>query len=151
MKNDPLDEPHVIRVFVDAKILGRDDPTKPKRTFVAYVVENRPASQGFTEIKEEGADETDQAELHAIAFAIRELRQDFSEFTVMSDNQSVVDVIHRSSEGLPKPKGILAEIREQRSRNLSIQVQWYEKNPAHRVLNAHVLKYLEGEHNSSNP
>ena len=69
----------------------------------------------------------------------------------MSDNQSVVDVIQRGSEGVPNPRGILAEILKQRTRNSSINVEWYEKNPAHSVLNAHVLECLASEQNSSNP
>ena len=115
---------HPHRVFVDAKILGRDDRTKPKRTFVAYVVKNRADLQGFTEIIEMGADETYEAELHAIAFAIRNLKQVLSGFTIMSDNQSIVDVINREADETRNAKRVLAEILEQTRSNSLIQVKW---------------------------
>ena len=134
--------------LVDAKILGRDDRAKPKRTFVAYVVKDRADLQGFTEIIETGADETNEAELHAIAFAIRSLKQVLPEFTVMSDNQSIVDVISRGADETNNAKRVLAEILEQKKANSLIRVKWYEKNPAHRVLNTHVLELKKLEHAS---
>ncbi len=138
-------ELHGDRIFVDAKILGRDDRTKPKRTFVAYVVKDRADLQGFTEIIETGADETDEAELHAIAFAIRSLIQVLPGFIVMSDNQSAVDVTNRVADETNRAKTVLAEILEQKRAHRLIQVEWYEKNPAHRVLNAHVLELQKRE------
>ncbi len=59
------------RVFVDAKITSKHLKDAPKRTIVAYVVEGRDELKNATDVK---ADETDDAELHAIAFAIHELK-----------------------------------------------------------------------------
>jgi len=136
-------------VFVDAKILGRDDTTKPKRTFVAYVVKDRADLQGFTEIIEVGADETDEAELHAVAFAIRSLKRVLSEFIVMSDNQSVADVTNRSADETHNGKRVLTEILEEKRTNPRIRVNWYEKNPAHKVLNTRVLELQKREQTSA--
>src|SRR5205807_8274859 len=79
-----------LRVFVDAKVVGRHDKEIPKRTIVAYVVEGRDELKNVTDVK---ADETDEAELHAIAFAIHELTDKWAEFRIICDNESVVAVI----------------------------------------------------------
>jgi hypothetical protein len=56
------------RVYVDARIEGIQDPKLPSTAYVGYVVEDEPGLQGFAKID---ANETDDAELHAIAFAIQ--------------------------------------------------------------------------------
>jgi len=58
------------RVYVDAKIEGIQDPKLPRKAYVAYVVEGVPGLQGLGKVD---AYETDDAELHAIAFAIQQL------------------------------------------------------------------------------
>ena len=145
MNSNSKEQQELIRVFVDAKILGRDDPTKRKRTFVAYIVRAREDLQGFTEILAEGADETDEAELHAIAFAIRKLETLIPGVVVMSDNQSVVDVINRASGQVSTTKKILAEIMQLMGPKSPITVQWYENNPAHRFLNKRVSETIASE------
>ena len=101
------------RVFVDAKIVGRHGPEIPKRTIVAYVAEGRDELKNATEVK---ADETDDAELHAIAFAIHELKDKLAEFRVICDNESVVSVIAKENQKTARKRPILsrvlAELRE---------------------------------------
>src|SRR5881397_1590462 len=80
-------------VFVDAKIMGRHDVALPKRTFVGYAVDGREDIQKVTEV--ERVDETDEAELEAVAFAIRDLKGVLPEFTILCDNESVVSEILR--------------------------------------------------------
>jgi hypothetical protein len=75
----------------------------------------------------------------------------------MSDNQSVVDVTNRGADETRNGKKVLTEILEEMSANPLIQVKWYEKNPAHKVLNTHVLELqkqertLETSSNSQHP
>ncbi len=99
-----------IRVYVDAKILGRHEPTPGKNSFVAYFSEDA-RLHGFSSID---ADQTDEAELKAIAFAIRELKGNCNAFTIMCDNESVVSQITRAlarPSSRPELSEILAETR----------------------------------------
>lgn len=73
-----------LRVFVDAKIIDRPDKSLPKRTLVAYIVEGSDLLRGAREV--EGVDETDEAELAAVAFAIRELKGKLGKFTIICDH-----------------------------------------------------------------
>src|SRR5947208_12724139 len=95
------------RVFVDAKIVGRHDPEVPKRTIVAYVVEGREELGNATEVK---ADETDDAELHAIAFAIHELKDKLTEFRIICDNESVVSVINTENQKSARKRPVLSQL-----------------------------------------
>jgi hypothetical protein len=120
------------RVFVDAKIVGRHEKEGPKRTIVAYVVEGRDELKNATDVN---ADETDDAELHAIAFAIHELKDKLAEFTVICDNESVVSVIITENQKTARKRPILSRLLAEKEGNSGIQVQLLENNPAHRFLN----------------
>jgi len=104
---------------------------------VAYVIEG----MGVSDVCEVQAEETDEAELHAIAFAMRELKNRLDEFTIVSDNQSVVIEIEekkrKSGEKRPIPLQILDELEA----NPTIKVQLLENNPAHRVLNKYLREH----------
>jgi hypothetical protein len=120
------------RVFVDAKIVGRHDPEVPKRTIVAYVVEGRDELKNVTEVK---ADETDDAELHAIAFAIHDLKNKLDEFRVICDNESVVSVITTENQKTARKRPILLQLLAEKRETSGIQVELLENNPAHKFLN----------------
>ncbi len=130
------------RVFVDAKIMGRHDESLPKRTFVGYKAEDSEL-QGVDEVV---ADQTDDAELHAIFFAIQELKTRLERFTIVSDNESVISEIKRPILQAKRPRPLLLKIREELKSRPEIVVQWLGSNPAHRVLNQHLAKEkTEGE------
>jgi ribonuclease HI len=125
------------RVFVDAKILGRHDAALPKKTTVAYVIEGT----GVSDVCDVQADETDDAELHAIAFAIRELKNRLHEFTIVSDNQSVVIEIEEKKRKSGEKRPILLQILDELDSHPTIKVELLENNPAHRVLNKHLREH----------
>jgi len=120
------------RVFVDAKIVGRHEKEAPKRTIVAYVVEGRDELKNAAEVK---ADETDDAELHAIAFAIHELKDKLAEFRVICDNESVVSVIITENQKTARKRPILSQLLAEKRDRPAIQVELLENNPAHKFLN----------------
>jgi hypothetical protein len=120
------------RVFVDAKIVGRHEKEGPKRTIVAYVVEGRDELKNATEVR---ADETDDAELHAIAFAIHELKDKLAEFRVICDNESVVSVITTENQKAARKRPILSQLLTEKRENLGVHVELLENNPAHKFLN----------------
>jgi ribonuclease HI len=101
---------------------------------VAYVIEDT----GVSNVNEVHADETDEAELQAVAFAIRELKNKLHEFTIVSDNQSVVIEIEEKKRKSGVKRPILLEILNEIETHPTIKVELLENNPAHRVLN----KYL---------
>jgi hypothetical protein len=123
------------RVYVDATIEGIHDPKLPRKAYVAYVVEDVPGLQGFGKVD---ASETDDAELHAIAFAIQQLKGKLERFTVFSDHEPAVSqiILRDRSGGTKRP--ILLEILNELESNPSIGVKLFGKNPAHRVLNKYV-------------
>ncbi len=123
------------RVYVDAKIEGRHDQKLPKKTYVAFVVDN---GEGLQEVTEVEADETDDAELHAVAFAIRRLKGKLEQFTIVCDHQSVVSVIIRKDRTAGKKRPILLEILNEIESNPSISIELLANNPAHRLLNKHI-------------
>ena len=126
------------RVFVDAKIIGRHDTKLPKRTMVAYFVEGRAQLKNATEVK---ADETDDAELHAIAFAIHDLKDKLAEFTVICDNESVVSVITTENQKTTRKRPILSELLAQKREHSGIKVELLESNPAHKFLNKWISEH----------
>jgi len=126
------------KVFVDAKIVGRHNPEIPKRTIVAYVVEGRDDLRNATEVK---ADETDDAELHAIAFAIHELKNKLAEFRVICDNESVVSVIITENQKTARKRPILSQLLAEKGENSGIKVELLENNPAHKFLNMWLSKH----------
>ncbi len=120
------------RVFVDAKITSKHLKNAPRRTIVAYVVEGRDELKNATDIK---ADETDDAELHAVAFAIHELKEKLAEFTVICDHESVVSVILAENQKTARKRPILSQILTERGESPGIKVEPLENNPAHKFLN----------------
>src|SRR2546428_7007462 len=131
MNNEESKESN-IQVYVDAKIIGGHDPTSKKRTLVGYVVKDSDNLRRASEV--EGAGETDDAELQAVAFAIRELKSSRGKFTILCDHESVVSEILR---GITRPRSrpILSEIHRERIANPLIEVKLLAKNPAHKLLN----------------
>ena len=121
------------KVYVDAKIKGRHEKDGPKQTFVAYVVGDDPSLAKFTEI--DGVEETDDAELHAIAFAIEQLRDRFEKYTIICDHESVVSEVNRKEPKLLNKRPILGKILEARKANELISFETFGNNPAHTFLN----------------
>jgi ribonuclease HI len=130
------------RIFVDAKIIGRHEQI-PRNSFVAYVSEDF-GVRGFARVN---ADQTDEAEFEAVAFAIKELKGKLAAFTIMCDNESVVSQIAR---GLHRPSSrpIFSEILAARKANPGIEVEFFGKNPAHSLLNKEIAR-LQKEESSS--
>jgi hypothetical protein len=98
-------------------------------------VKDVPGLQGFGKID---AYETDDAELHAIAFAIQQLKGKLKQFTVLSDHEPAVSQILLKDRSGGKKRPILLEILNELDSNSSIRVELFSKNPAHRVLNKYV-------------
>jgi ribonuclease HI len=119
------------RVFVDAKIVGRHEREAPQRTIIAYVVEGRDELKNATKVK---ADETDDAELHAIAFAIQELKNKLAEFRVICDNEYVLSVIIKENQKTARKRPILSQLLAEKRENPGGQVELLENNPAHKFL-----------------
>ncbi len=127
-------------VHVDAKIIGKNDPSYQKRTLVGYIVKDSASLQSVTEVD---ADETDEAELESIAFAIRELKGKLPRFTIVCDHESVVSEINR---GVARPRSppALSQIQMEMRANLPIKVVQLAKNPAHALLNRAVAALKTG-------
>jgi len=123
------------RVYVDARVQGVQDPKLPRKAYVAYTVEGVAGLQGFAEVD---ASETDDAELHAIAFAIQQLKGKLGEFTVLCDHEGAVSQIILKDRSGAKKRPILLEILNELESNPWIGVELFGKNPAHRVLNEYV-------------
>ncbi len=83
------------------------------------------------------ADQTDDAEMHAVAFAIRELKGKLEQFTILCDHEGVVTEIIRDEFRQGKSRPILPEILQERKENPSIMVK-LGNNPAHRLLNRYL-------------
>ena len=124
-----------VQVYVDAKIIGRHEATPGKNSFVAYFCEDG-GLHGFSRVD---ADQTDEAELEAIAFAIRELKGRLQSFRIMCDNESVVSQIARKL-ARPSSRPGLREILEELAANQGISVEFFGKNPAHAYLNQELAK-----------
>jgi ribonuclease HI len=125
------------RVYVDAKIEGIQDPKLNRKAYVAYVVKDMLGLQGFGKVE---AYETDDAELHAIAFAIQQLKDKLKRFTVFSDHEPAVSQILLKDRSGGKKRPILLEILNELESNSSIKIELFGKNPAHRVLNKYVAE-----------
>ena len=120
------------RVFVDAKILNMHDPFLPKETYVGYVVEGKRKHN----VRKVEANESDDAEVLAIMFAIEELKDSFVRFTVVCDHESVVSEAKRDS--VKKPSDLLKSLREMLRANPKIRLEALLSNPAHQVVTEYV-------------
>jgi len=127
------------KVFVDAKIVGRHDKDAPKRTVVGFVV---PGRQDFDSARFLEADETDDAELHAVYFAIQQLKDKLTEFTIICDHDSVVSMIDRGSPKMVRKRPILSKILGEKEKHPGIEVVVLEKNPAHKFLNKWYAEHM---------
>lgn len=124
-----------IQVYVDAKILGRHEPSPGKNSYVAYSSENA-GLHGFSSVD---ADQTDEAELKAIAFAIKQLKGKLHSFRILSDNESVVSQVIRKLRR-PSSRSVLSEIIAEMDANPGISIEFLGKNPAHAYLNLELAK-----------
>lgn len=119
-------------VYVDAKIENRHET--PKQAFVGYVVPNMKELRRFKPVD---AKETHEAEYQAVLFAILELKDRLKRFTVFCDNKSVVDEVLKESKDASTANPYLTKIRNELA-NSNIRLKWFEKNPAHALLNEYV-------------
>lgn len=124
-----------VRVYVDAKILGRHEPSPGKNSFVAYSSEDE-RLQRFSRVD---ADQTDEAELKAIAFAIKELKGKLQSFRIVCDNESVVSQVIRKLRRTSS-RSVLPEILAEMDANPGISIEFLGKNPAHTYLNQELAK-----------
>src|SRR5438309_2339327 len=129
------------KVHVDAKIINRDTEDKPKRTLVAYVIADSD-DRDYDEVKAGDSSETDAAELYAIDFVFRKLKDREGRFVLLCDNESVVKVLHRSEEQFRRKarditKKVWHEIHESMGK---FEIEHFPHNQADSFLN---LKWKE--------
>ena len=125
-------------MYVDAKILGMHDKSLPKRAYVGFVVE------GTGDHLEESvpAEETDDAEIQAILFAIRNLRGRFRKISIVCDHQSVVSEARKEEVKHPSP--LLVELRNTLDADSSLSLEALQTNPAHKTLTEYVNRVRSG-------
>jgi len=121
------------KVYVDAKILNMHDPALQKEAYVGYVVEGS-GEKGGKPVK---AEESDDAEVLAIMFAIEELKHKLPRFVVVCDHESVVSEANR--DVVKKPSELMAKLREMLGENRgSITLEVLRANPAHGIVTEYV-------------
>ena len=125
------------RVFVDAKILGMHAKSLPKRAYVGYVVEKT----GEHLEEQVNAEQSDDAEIQAILFAIDSLKGKFDRMTIVCDHQSVVSEANR--ENVKHPSEWLVRLRSA-LKDTSLELEALQSNPAHKTLTEYVNR-LTGE------
>jgi hypothetical protein len=130
------------RVFVDAKIVSRHDKDAPKRTVVGFVLQG---GQDYENARFLEADETDDAELNAVYFAIQQLKDKLPEFTIICDHDSVVSMIDRGSPKMVRKRPILSKILGEKEKYPGIEVVGLEKNPAHKFLNKWYANHISSK------
>ena len=116
------------RVYVDAKILNVHDPTLEREAYVGYVVEG----SNRHDATKVDATESDDAEVLAILFAIRELKDQIGRFTIISDHESVVSEAKKSV--VKNPSELMKRLRETLKQNSSIGLEVLKANPAHGIV-----------------
>jgi hypothetical protein len=122
------------RVYVDAKILNRHEKSMPHPAYVGYLVEGT----GESCAKGISAEESDDAEVLAILFAMEMLEGKAGLFSIVCDHESVVSEANR--DGDPKNqsqdmKTLRAKLREVSPR---IVLEALLANPAHGVVTEYV-------------
>ena len=120
------------KVYVDAKILNMHNPSLQREAYVGYLVEG----SGKHNVKLVQATESDDAEVLAILFAIEELKDSLSRFTIVCDHESVVSEANR--EGVKNPNPLMEQLRRILLENSSVQVRVLQANPAHGIVTAYV-------------
>src|SRR2546426_10413660 len=100
-------------------------------TAVGFVVKGR---QELDSARILEANESDEAELMAVAFAIQQLKDKLGEFTIICDHDSAVSIINRGSEKAARKRPILSKILSENQAYPGIKFEGLEKNPAHKFL-----------------
>ena len=127
------------RVFVDAKILGMHVKSLPKRAYVGYVVEK--TGEHLEESVD--AEQSDDAEIQAILFAIESLKGRFGRMTIVCDHQSVVSEANR--EEVKRPSSLHVRLRSALE-DTSLGLEALQSKPAHNTLTEYVNR-VAGESN----
>ena len=131
--DDSADSERFVTVYVDAKIVGAHDAALAKNAFVGYYVER----SGEHKEKPVEAYESDDAEIHAILFAIEELKQRFRSLRIICDHQSVVSEANRVTVKNPSP--LLVRLREvMRDNETAVRLVAIQYNLAHGTLTEYV-------------
>ncbi|MCL4355939.1 MAG: hypothetical protein JRN56_01175 [Nitrososphaerota archaeon] len=120
-----------LRVYVDAKILNMHEPSLPREAYVGYIVEGG----GRRNVRRVEAQESDDAEVLAILFAIEELGS-LGGFTVVCDHESVVSEARRSL--VRNPSELLQKLREVLRVHPKVRLEALQSNPAHQVVTEYV-------------
>ena len=121
-----------MKVYVDAKILNMHDKTLPHEAFVGYVVDEG----GQSNAKRVEADESDDAEILAVLFAVEELGKGGGPLTVVCDHESVVSEAKRPDVKSPSP--LLQELRRVLREKPGVELVALLANPAHKVVTDYV-------------
>jgi hypothetical protein len=128
-----------VRVYVDAKILNMHDQALPREAYVGYYIEG----SGAHHVDRVHAEESDDAEVLAIMFAIRELKDTLGHFVIVCDHESVVSEANRDS--VKNPSELLKLLRQTLKENRSISLEALQANPAHQVVTEYVNALKAGE------
>ena len=132
------------RVYVDAKIVGMEN-SKNRTVYVGYKVEGTNL-KGARRVEPSAEEilETDDAEIHAILFAIEEMKENkIQKFDVICDHQSVVSEALRKDKE-PKNK-LLIHLRKIRDDNPMIGLRALQFNQAHKVVTDFANEQKAGE------
>lgn len=121
-----------VRVFVDAKIKGMHDKALPKNAYVAYYIEGT----GEHCERPVNADESDDAEIQAVLFAIEKLKDRFERMTIVCDHESVVSEANR--ELVKNPGPWLTQLRQVLHDSSSVRLTALQSNRAHKTLTEYV-------------
>jgi hypothetical protein len=119
------------KVYVDAKILNMHDPSLRREAYVGYVVEG----SEMKNVKRVEAQESDDAEVLAVLFAIEELGS-LGGFTVVCDHESVVSEARR--DRVKNPSALLQKLRETLRAHPRVRLEALQSNPAHQVVTEYV-------------
>ncbi len=120
-----------VRVYVDAKILNMHNPSLQREAYVGYVVEGG----GRRNVRQVEAQESDDAEVLAILFAIEELGS-LGGLTVVCDHESVVSETRR--DRVKNPSELLQRLRETLRAYPKVRLEALQSNPAHQVVTEYV-------------
>ena len=126
------------RVYVDAKILNVHDPMLEREAYVGYVVEGSNRHDA-TRVE---AGESDDAEVLAILFAIKELKDQLRRFTIVCDHESVVSEAKRSVS--KHPSELMKRLRETLKQYPSVGLEVLKANPAHGIVTEYVNNLKAG-------
>lgn len=129
-----------VRVYVDAKILNMHDQSLPREAYVGYFVEG----SGLRDVEMVKAEESDDAEILAIIFAIRELKDSLGRFVVVCDHESVVSEANR--DAVKNPGELLKQLRQMLRENQgNVKLVALQSNLAHQVVTEYVNALKSGD------